>query len=385
MIDKLRKEECTACAACVNVCPKKCIYMEQDEEGFEYPKIDKEKCIQCGLCEKVCPVINRAKQQEHSVQPDIYAAWSLDEEIRFNSTSGGVFSELAKAILKQNGAVCGARYNENNMIEHTIIDKYEDLEKIRQSKYAQSSIGNIYSTIRGVLEKEKTVLFCGTPCECAGLSGYLKKEYENLYICDFVCRGSNSPKVYRKFLDYLEKKYKSKIKKVWFKNKTYGWNRFSTKIEFENGKEYLKDRYSDLYIRGYIEENLYMRPCCSECKFKGTQRNADITLADFWGVKLKNKRMDIEKGTSLVMVNSSKGKKLFERIKPNLFFEKKTLEEALEKNPSIIKVAQKSKNRDEFMKQIDSVQINKLIGKYCKNNYIKKLKINIKSLLKNKN
>ena len=221
MIDKLKKEECTACAACVNICPKKCISMKEDEEGFEYPRIDFEKCIQCGLCEKICPILNKQKKEKYTDKPSVYAAWSLDEEIRFNSTSGGVFSELAKAILEKNGYVCGARYNENNMIEHTVINKKEDLEKIRQSKYAQSSIGKVYIKIKELLEKDNFVLFCGTPCECAGLSNFLKKDYEKLYLCDFVCRGSNSPKVYKKFLEYLEKKYKSKIKKVWFKNKKY--------------------------------------------------------------------------------------------------------------------------------------------------------------------
>lgn len=383
MIDVLDKEECTACAACVNICPKKCIYMERDEEGFEYPKIDKEKCINCGLCEKICPIINNKKQYENS-KPRIYAAWSLDEEIRYNSTSGGIFSEIAKIILNKNGFICGARYNEQNLVEHTIVNDNEGLKKIRQSKYTQSSIGLVYVKIKELLEKENWVLFCGTPCECAGLLNFLGKDYEKLVICDFVCRGSNSPKVYMKFLNYLESKYKSKIKKVWFKNKTYGWNRFSTKIEFENGKEYLKDRYSDLYIRGYIEENLYMRPSCSNCKFKGMSRKSDITLADFWGVKLEHKGMDIEKGTSLVMVNSKKGEEIFEEIKSNIFFEEKTIEEALEKNPSIIKEAKKSKNRDEFMNQLDDMPINKLIKKYCKNNRLKRRKIIIKSYLKKK-
>lgn len=382
MIDKLEKHECTACAACVNICPKKCISMHKDEEGFEYPKIDFDKCIKCGLCEKTCPILNKQKTEKYTDKPSIFAAWSLDEEIRFNSTSGGIFSELAKAILEKKGYVCGAKYNEENMIEHTIIDKVEDLEKIRQSKYAQSSIGTIYLKIKELLEKDNIVLFCGTPCECAGLSNFLGKNYEKLYICDFVCRGSNSPKVYKKFLEYLEQKYKSKIKRVWFKNKKYGWNRFSTKIEFENGKEYLKDRYSDLYIRGYIEENLYMRPCCSDCKFKRFPRGADITLGDFWGIKLKNKEMDVEKGTSLVMLNSEKGKELFEEIKPKIYFEQKTLEEALEKNPSIIQTATKSVNRDEFMKQIDDVRIDKLIRKYCKNNVITRIKVKIKNILK---
>lgn len=382
VIDKLKPNECTACAACVNICPKKCIKMEPNEEGFEYPKIDKEECIQCGLCEKVCPILNQQKLEGYTTKPKIYAAWTLDEEIRYHSTSGGVFSELAKEILAQNGLVCGAKYNEKNMIEHTMIDKYEDLVKIRQSKYAQSSIGKIYVTIKEMLEKDKTVLFCGTPCECAGLSNFLQKNYDKLYLCDFVCRGSNSPKVYSKFLEFLEKKYKSKVKKVWFKNKTYGWNRFSTKIEFENGKEYLKDRYTDLYMRGYIEENLYMRLCCSECKFKGLPRKADITLADFWGIKLKDKEKDIENGTSLVMIHSEKGRQLFEKIKPHLFYEEKTLEEAIEKNTSIIKVNKKSEHRDEFMKQIDKVRIDRLIKKYCKNNKIKRLKVTIKSILK---
>jgi acetyltransferase-like isoleucine patch superfamily enzyme/coenzyme F420-reducing hydrogenase beta subunit len=380
-IDSLQKNSCTGCYACYNACPKECITMEADSEGFVYPKIDKAVCINCGVCSKACPAISPLTIETNKKIPDVYAAWSLDDDIRINSTSGGIFSELALSVLDEGGYVCGARYDDNHKIEHYIISKKEELTIIRQSKYAQSHVGNIYRNIKELLISRKTVLFCGTPCECGGLLNFLIKKYGNLIVCDFVCRGSNSPKVYAKFLEALEQRYQSKISKVWFKNKTYGWNRFSTKVDFENGQSYLEDRDHDLYIVGYIKYNLYMRPCCANCKYKELPRISDITLADFWGVSLSDNSLDIEKGTSLIMINSENGCSLFERIKERIFFERKTFDEALKGNPSILKSATMNDKRDHFMEKIDVMPIDILIKQYCKDKFSVKVKRKAKSTL----
>lgn len=355
----IEKKRCSGCYACYNICPQNAIEMKQDKEGFYYPYIIQNKCIGCGLCDDVCP--NQHKNINISdITSEVYGAWSKSEEIRLNSTSGGIFSELAINILDNNGYVCGAKYNEEFMVEHYIIRKKDELDKIRQSKYVQSSLGFIYRSIEKYLSSNKYILFCGTPCQCSGLINYLdikKINRDKLLVVDFVCRGVNSPKVYRKFLDELENIYKSKVKKVWFKNKEYGWNRFSTRIDFENGKVYLEDRKSDIYMRGYIEKNLYMRPSCSECNYKSSQRTSDITLADFWGIKMNNSSLDTDKGTSLVIINSNKGKEIWKNILQRIIYEDKRLEDATKGNVCLYKPIEHSKERSELMKEIDNMNI----------------------------
>ena len=382
LVDELEKNKCSGCYGCANVCPKDAISMERDFEGFVYPKIDRQKCIECGLCSKMCPSINKPIVNNNS-NPEIYAAWTNDEEIRINSTSGGVFSEIAIEFLKKGGWVCGARYNENHYIEHCLINSLDGLKIIRQSKYAQSDIGLTYRKIKELLKKGERVLFCGTPCECSGLINILGENREGLTIVDFVCRGANSPKAYEKYLESLEKEYNSKVKKVWFKNKTYGWNRFSTKIEFENGESYLEDRYHDTFMIGYIQYNLYMRPSCAECSFKDMPRVSDITLADFWGIKLDDEDKDIEKGTSLVIVNSAKGQEIFDSIKERLFWEDKCIEDAVIANPCIFTSPVMNKRRKYFFDNLDKMDFQVLVRKCIKVSLPRKIVRKIKKIIKN--
>ena len=366
MIDNLEKNKCNGCYSCYNICSVDAIDMTPDKEGFNYPVINYSKCIQCGRCDVVCPIIHPMEKNNRKV-PDVIAAWSLNQEIRMNSTSGGVFSELARKVLKRSGYVCGAVYNGEHMVEHFITNNLDELEKLRQSKYVQSSINIIYKKIGDLLNEDKEVLFCGTPCECGGLYSYLNClniSMLNLILIDFVCRGSNSPKVYQMFLKRLETEYKSKVESVWFKNKTFGWNRFSTKIEFKNGRQYLQDRFSDSYIRGYIEANLYIRPSCGECAFKGFPRISDITLGDFWGVELEDKKNNPDGGTSLVIINSSLGDKLLKEIKSYIFLEKKTIEDSVKYNSCIYESIVHGTDRDGFMKDLDQLDIIENINRF---------------------
>ena len=248
-----------------------------------------------------------------------YAAWSLDENVRLNSTSGGVFTELAKEVIKDGYSVVGARYNNDRMVVHDLINKIEDISLLRQSKYVQSDMFGIREKMQG-----KKVMFVGSPCQCASVEADIK--------VDFVCRGANSPKAYRSYLQMLKSQYGSEIIRVWFKNKTYGWHKFSTRVDFQNGKTYLQDRSHDLYMLGYIKHNLYMLERCYRCKFKGFPRHSDITLGDFWGVR---KELDANKGTSLVIINTLKGQELFNSL--NIYRADSTLKEAVRQNPSIIR------------------------------------------------
>lgn len=364
---QIKKERCTGCGACRNICPVNAVSMGVDSEGFWYPDVDKVLCVQCGKCTAVCPVrqaeSNCLADDRKTLEKDetqIYAAWSKNPEIRYHSTSGGIFSELALCVLGDGGYVCGAAYDERHMVCHRIVGREQDLVKLRQSKYVQSDMGTVYRDIKTLLSQGEAFLFCGTPCQCQGVSCYCREKSintERLYLIDFICRGANSPKVYRKFLDELEARYQSETNKVWFKNKVYGWNCFSTRIDFEDGTYYLQDRYHDPYIRGYIEENLYIRPSCSDCMFKGFRRAVDMTLADFWGVQLPGHMQESNGGTSMVMVHTEKGKKLWESILPHLYWEKKELAEAAAGNECFYHSARAGEHREEFMRDLDKMPV----------------------------
>ncbi len=293
--------------------------MFKDELGFEYPKIDKRKCINCGKCLKVCSEILKPLNNNTN-KPKVYACWNKEENVRLLSTSGGIFYAFAKTIIQKGGYVCGAIYNKELLVEHIITNRLEDIEKLRQSKYVQSNLNDVFVRIKALLEKGEEVLFVGTPCQCAGLKKYLNKEYDKLWVIDFICLGVNAPLAYKQYLKYLENKYNSKIVSIQFKNKDFGWNTFHTKVVFENGQVYYGQRYQDLFYKGFIgAKSLYFRESCYNCSFKDFPRIADVSLGDFWGV---NKKYDADKGTSVVMLNSKKGEDIFNLIKKDLIFYK---------------------------------------------------------------
>lgn len=386
MIQINDKKDCTSCGACYNICPVNAIQMIEDSEGFKYPKVNKEKCINCGLCEKNCAVKNKIVKEKNTKEPTVIAAWSKDSEIRLDSTSGGIFSELANNIYQEGGYVCGAVYNKNWLVEHFISNNQEDLEKLRSSKYLQSDTKNIFKEIKELLEQGKKVLICSSPCQIAGLYAFLQqKEYENLYTCDFICRGMNSPKIFKKYIEELETRYASKVKKIKFKNKTHGWHNFSTKIDFENGKSYLGGRYVDSYMVGYLRYNAFMRPSCYDCKFKGLPRVADITLADFWGIENINPKLDNDCGTSMILLNSQKGIELFNKIKQEIQYEEITSEEVFTGNICATKSVEMTEARKNVFENIDSMSYTKLSKNFFPKPALKervKLKIKTNKVLK---
>lgn len=381
-IQIINKKACTGCEACSNICPKNCIEMRSDEQGFSYPFVIQDMCIECGLCSKICPIINvKDKSLLRSTKVEVYAGWSLNPEIRYESTSGGFFSELAKVILASGGYVVGAAYNANCDVEHSIISDFSDIGKIRQSKYTQSAIKDIYRKIKTLLQKDEMVFFCGAPCQVAGLKAFLRKEYENLYTADFICRGMNSPKAYRHWLHELEENYQSRAVRVWFKYKQNGWKKspLCTRIDFADGRHCIQSDSENTYMKGYLGPNLYIRPSCGKCHFKDIYRESDITLADFWGIK---KELDDDKGTSLVLLNTEKGKALFQKCSESVYAEQRELKEIFEGNACFKQSVQINPQSEKFLRELDKTPFSVLIDKYTKVSIHRKLINKMKSFIR---
>ena len=365
MIEIKRPEECCGCNACLSVCPQQCIAMPENREGFRYPIVDRNRCVKCGLCLRVCPMLHRGKVQEcRFPKPRVFAAYHNRPEIRLDSTSGGLFSAFAEDRFEAGGWVGGAVYNEDHTVSHLLTDRAERLPALRSSKYLQSSADRLYVETKKLLQAGNDVFVCGTPCQIAALNNFIGRS-EHLVTCDFICRGVNSPKVFLKYMDMLERQYGSRAVRIKFKDKTFGWHRFAMKVDFANGKSYCKDRYRDPFFVGYLQSGNFARPSCYECPYKSFPREADITLADFWGIENIAPEMDQDRGTSLVLVNSDKGMELFHRITDRITAQEFTLNDAMRENPAIHASLQSAKNdRAAFFEALDREPFEKVAGTF---------------------
>ena len=303
---------CCGCSACVNVCPQKCISMISDEEGFLYPRIDVSSCIDCGLCEKTCPFM---AQLEPHLPNVAYAAINADNKEREQSSSGGVFSMLARQVLLEEGIVFGAAFDDEWNVCHAAIKDIYDLPSIRGSKYVQSIIGDCYKLIEKYLHEGKKVLFSGTPCQVAGLKLYLRKDYKNLFTVDVVCHGVPSPRVWKDYISSIQKN--SIINSITFRDKCTGWKNYSFSATFTNGYSIQEEHNSNLFIQGFLH-NMYLRPSCHQCKVKGGRSGSDITLGDYWGVHNIHNELNDNKGVSLVLVHTAKGNAMIQKVCPIL-------------------------------------------------------------------
>lgn len=371
MVEWIDKNACTGCAACVNICPVEAISMIEDSCGFLYPEINQDKCIKCNRCKNVCE--NRIViKKSNNVEPKTYACWSMNEETRYASTSGGAFSEVIEPFISKGGIVVAAEYGEDNLVYHTVIDNVEDIAKIRQSKYIQSNIGNVYAEIREALKNGIKVLFCGAPCQVAGLNSVIG-ENERLYTVDFICRGVNSPKAYSAWLNELEDKQKSKVTRVWFKYKKYGWKLSPrcTRVDFANSRHKVYNQENNAFMEGYLSYNLYMRPSCSQCDFKGVPRQADLTLADFWGIDAK---LNDDKGTSLLLVNSSKGEELLHDCMENMKVYNREFQEIMKGNKFFGKSVAMNENSEVFLRALDIMSFSGALRKYTNYSAVTRIK-----------
>ncbi len=381
MIDISNKEKCCGCHACYSSCPMKCISMEADEEGFLYPRVDETKCIQCGLCEKVCLMQNNCVQ---APTPNAYAAYALDDNIRLHSSSGGIFTLLAKYVINKGGVVCGAAFQKDTYsVNHIFIETVEAIKLLRTSKYVQSYIGDCYKEAKQYLDDGRIVLFTGTPCQINGLKKYLGKDYDNLLCQDIICHGVPSEKMWKKYLSYLEKRKNSKVvyqDKPCFRDKSESWTNFSMTIPLEKDT-YRCVVYKDPYLRGFIH-NLYLRPSCYACQSKGLSRNADITLADFWGVNKYCPEMYDEKGVSLVMIYTEKGQEIWKAIESEIERKDVAWQDAIKGNPSAIHSVTKPKAREFFYDKVNESNFGKLVEKYTKPQFVIRIVKKMKRIIK---
>lgn len=348
MIDIKNKQDCCGCSACAQRCPKQCITMAEDEEGFLYPKVDTAKCIDCHLCEKVCPVIN---QDAPRTPQNVYAAKNPNETIRMNSSSGGIFTILAERIINTGGVVFGACWDDEWNIKHDYAECIDDLAQFRSSKYLQSVIADTYIKAEYFLKAGREVMFTGTPCQIAGLKHFLRKEYDNLLTVEVICHSVPSLGVWQQYLTEKLQTLgwnKSDIQHISFRDKKTGWKTYSFVIENRNGNIFTELSSKNAFMRGFLAD-LYTRPSCHACPAKQLRSGSDITLGDFWGIESLMPEIDNDKGVSAIIVNSYKGKESLHNIKVEL--QEVQYNELTTRNPALVKSFPITPKRTEFFKE----------------------------------
>ncbi|WP_051197614.1 Coenzyme F420 hydrogenase/dehydrogenase, beta subunit C-terminal domain [Butyrivibrio sp. MB2005] len=364
MVDAYKGEKCNGCKMCADICPKHAISFRDDEKGFWYPIVNYDECIRCNLCEKKCPHNNEYEKKNDVC--NTYAAWLLNDEIRLNCTSGGVSYAFNKYIVDKGGYAVGCRYTKDYKgAEQFVANNNDDLLLLTQSKYLQSDTQGIYRRVKELLDSGKLVIFTGAPCHNSALNNFLGKEYENLIQVEFICLGISSPYAHRKYIDYLEEKFNSKVVYFKSKDKRYGWNNFGTYARFENGEEYFSQRGKDPKTVSY-HQKLTIREACEKCKCKSDERAADITIADFWGIEQDERNPYLEHGTSAIIISSNKGQEFFNQVSDSLGYYEKTKNDVIRENPAFLECVKVSKFSTDFFKNIGSMPYDMLVEKYTK-------------------
>lgn len=356
------KEKCTGCRACYSICPNGAIIMQEDENGFLYPKINENKCIKCNKCRQICPVLHSKEENKDIVA---YACYNKNLTERLNSSSGGIFVLLATEIIRKKGIVFGACFDKNFNVYHVYVDNEEDIYKLMGSKYVQSDIRDTYKKAKEFLDNDKYVLFTGTPCQIEGLNAFLGKAYSKLYTQDLICHGVPSPKVWRSYLKYRKKIDKEAPNNINFRSKNTGWKEYEINFKYKRF-QYHVSHNEDYFMQAFLKDAC-LRESCHQCAFKKKYRNSDITLGDFWGIENMLPNFYDNKGTSLVILNSDNGNKLFEKIKNKIEYGRVDVDKAIEYNSAFIKSAKKDPKREKFMKHVENEDFKKVLKKYTYN------------------
>lgn len=384
-IELCNVNDCTGCFACENACRQSAIVRIKNDEGFSYPKILHDICVSCHACQRVCPVLFPLKKNEKG---NVYAAWNKDETIRSQSSSGGMFSVLASAILKGKGLVVGAGMDDDGYVRHMAITEEDSLGRLRGSKYVQSLVDkDVYVKMKEYLSQGKKVLFSGTPCQVAAMCKTFKKYSDLLYTVDLICHGVPSPDFFAVFYKKLKKQIPNMVS---YQFRDYKNWLVCTNVNVNvNGRiynRYLYGKptfYQDAFLKGYLH-----RENCYRCQYTSIQRVSDITLADFWGIgKAKPIDEHYKGGCSMVSVNTKKGSVLMETIKKGIFYEQRDIQETIDGgNEQVVKPSCRPKERDNFYKDAKVMSWRQLIKKYHltlreKATLFRRIKHKIKKLL----
>lgn len=376
-INELDKNNCTGCRMCEQICPVKAIEMVENKEGFIEPKVNEEKCINCGLCFKRCPQLNDVKNNRLD-EIKVYAAKNKNIEEQKESSSGGIFSILANYVLENNGIVYGCAFNSNLIAEQISIESKEELYKLRGSKYVQSNTQNTFTEAKKDLENNRLVLYSGTPCQIAGLKAFLNKDYDNLITVDLVCHGVPSPKLFKKYLEYLEKKYKSRVINYEFRNKEKnGWG-LTSKVVFDNGKKIYINANLDAYYKSFLKSYTY-REVCYNCKYANSNRISDITLADYWGIQKQIPEFYDKQGISAMLINTKKGFEFFKQLKQNMIAKESNIYSVIKENHNLEYPSERVNLRENVYQNIDEKKFENYIKEDLK--YKKELKDQIKKFI----
>jgi hypothetical protein len=358
--------------------------MKPDAKGFLNPVVDHERCKGCLICERRCPV---NKPVRPNPEPEnVYACWNRDEVVRLKSTSGGAFSAIAEAVLEKKGCVWGAAFTKNMVLKHKCVENIDELDALRRSKYIQTEIGDTFRKIKEQINENRLVLFVGTPCHVQGLNSFLgENKNENLITTDFICHGVPSPKVFHSYVDWLQKRYGDQLLDLNFRDKRYGWgNAYSSIGKFRRlGERELRNEENG-YFYG-MKHNLFLRPCCYQCKSNGLKRCSDFTIADFWGLGKKipfscpKEKMN---GISLLVINSLKGERIFVgQISKRIHVFKRTLTEACAGNHNYRYSSKKNPSTPSFWKEFEKTEQWEVILGYLRLSLFERCKSGIISLL----
>lgn len=378
LISKLN-EDCCGCGACELKCPKQCIELVENNEGFLYPSLNRNKCIDCGICKNVCPM--EIERKDDKMLP--YAAYSKNKNILRQSSSGGIFSEFSEYILENQGKVYGAYMDKKFNVTHIGIETSDDLYKLTSSKYVQSDINNTYLTCKEDLDNKRLVFYVGTPCQIYGLKKFLGKEYENLYTADLICHGVPSKKMFYSYIDYLEKKHKGILTDINFRDKEK--NKWSITLSYKilkNGKEKKYNKISSLseYFNGFLSGS-FMRDSCYKCPFSATKRYGDVTLGDFWGYQKSLPSLRNDDGLSIVLCNTNRGRNMIELLKRRNVFLTQVSEESVLKseNKNLFYPTRRPEIRNNIYIELDRDGFDSISNKYFRDNFT--LKNRIKNLI----
>lgn len=363
----VKKNKCSGCSACYNVCPKKAIFMIEDCEGFKYPTINDNLCIDCGLCNRVCPAMNKPKAEEVTT---CYVAYNNNLDARLTSSSGGIFDLLAKKFMLYNDYVAGACFDDKLVLNHELTNDINNINKLKGSKYIQSNINLLYQEIKEKLKINK-VLFVGTPCQVAGLKSFLGIGDKNLYTVGIFCHGVPSNKVFYKYIHDLEYKNKKKVNNYHFRNKNFGWKNYCIIAKFDS-KDYIINHKKDDFMKFFLQ-NIILRPSCYQCEFKLKNQNADLLIGDFWGIDNYYPYLDDDKGTSAILVNTTKGEELISLINSEATLIECDLGKIIKGNSALEESAMLDEvKRNNFFNDLDNKSISYLLRKHTRKSIYKR-------------